>query len=62
MFGGNLLRQPMATGKNWLHGNLDSTDQIAKRTFWIGVYPGITEEMIGYTTDCIKKTIKDQRK
>lgn len=62
MFGGNLLRQPMATGKNWLHGNLDSTDQIAKRTFWIGVYPGITEEMIGYTTDCIKKTLKDQRK
>ncbi|MCK7521194.1 MAG: hypothetical protein MZV64_27670 [Ignavibacteriales bacterium] len=30
-------------------GNLENTDFVMNNTFWIGVYPGITEEMIKYT-------------
>jgi len=52
MFGGNLIKQPAYQSKEYLvHGDLTNADKVMKDTFWIGVYPGITDEMIEYVKD-----------
>ena len=49
LFGGNLLRQPAFLGTpRRVIGNLENTDKIMKNTFWIGVWPGLSLEMIDY--------------
>lgn len=51
LFAGNILRQPVFTENNYTYrviGNLENTDLIMERTFWIGVWPGITDECISY--------------
>nr|MDT0661766.1 lipopolysaccharide biosynthesis protein RfbH [Micromonospora sp. DSM 115978] len=56
LFGGNLTRHPAyAEGPHRIHGDLTNSDIITEQTFWVGVYPGITEEMIDY----IAQTIRD---
>ena len=54
LFAGNLTKHPCfdemrATGEGYrVIGELTNTDRIMKDTFWIGVYPGMTDEMIDY--------------
>ena len=49
LFAGNLLRQPaFANIKHRVFNNLENTDYIMNNTFFIGTYPGITEEKIQY--------------
>ena len=54
LFAGNILRHPcfdaMRKSKSGFRvvGKLKNTDRIVNDTFWIGVYPGLTEEMIAY--------------
>lgn len=49
LFAGNLTRQPYFQGQNYrVSGVLTNTDFIMENTFWIGVYPGLTEEMLEY--------------
>jgi CDP-6-deoxy-D-xylo-4-hexulose-3-dehydrase len=38
-------------------GELKSTDFILNNTFWIGVYPGMTEEMLSYMISVIKEFV-----
>lgn len=55
LFGGNLVRQPYMKGRNFrVHGDLANSDRIMNSTFWIGVYPGLSEQAISYTLDTIR--------
>lgn len=55
LFGGNLVRQPYMIGRNFrVHGSLANSDTIMNRAFWIGVYPGLGEEHIGYVLQVIR--------
>ena len=56
LFGGNLLRQPAY--KNIQHrvvGDLTNTDRICEGAFFVGVYPGLTDEMIDYMSETLLK-------
>ena len=52
LFGGNITKQPYFKGRpHRVVGDLTSTNSIMHNTFWIGVYPGLTEEMLDYVTE-----------
>ena len=59
LFAGNLIKHPcfdqMRETKEGFRvvGNLTNTDTIMNSTFWIGVYPGMTDEMINYMAETI---------
>ena len=59
LFAGNIIRHPcffsLEVEKDYrITGKLTNTDKIMNDGFWVGLYPGMTEEMIQYTTDQIK--------
>jgi CDP-6-deoxy-D-xylo-4-hexulose-3-dehydrase len=56
VFAGNLLRQPAYEGWEYrVVGELTNTDYVMNNVFWVGVYPGLTTEMLDY----IVKTMMD---
>ena len=63
LFAGNLLRHPafdkMRKGQAEYRviGNLENTDRVLESTFWLGVYPGMTKEMLQYMIDIIKEFV-----
>ena len=59
LFAGNIIRHPsFGNVKYRRFGSLENTDFIMNNTFWIGVYPGISSEMITYTIDKIDEFIE----
>ena len=49
LFGGNLMRQPAYIGMpHRVVGPLTNADIITDNTFWLGVYPGLTDEMVDF--------------
>ena len=49
LFAGNLTRQPYMIGRNYrVSGELKNTDVVMNNTFWVGVQPALTEEMLEY--------------
>ena len=50
LFAGNLARQPYMRGANYrISGDLTNTDYLMNNTFWIGVQPSLTPEMLEFT-------------
>ncbi|NJD76982.1 MAG: lipopolysaccharide biosynthesis protein RfbH [Candidatus Methanoperedens sp.] len=58
LFAGNITRHPSFTGVNYrTYGDLMNTDYIMNDTFWVGVYPGMTGEIIRYILYCFEEFI-----
>ena len=64
LFAGNLIRHPCfdalrESGCGYrVAGTLENTDRIVEDTFWVGVYPGMTEEMIAYMAETIREAVR----
>lgn len=64
LFAGNIVKQPCfdefrASGKGYrVVGDLKVTDRIMNDTFWLGVYPGMTDEKIDYMAKVIKEALE----
>lgn len=60
LFGGNLLRQPAFLGTDRrVVGDLYNTDIVMNDTFWIGVWPGLSIQMLEYVVDCLNKIMRN---
>lgn len=58
LFAGNLTRQPAFHDVNYrISGGLENTDKIMYDTFLVGVYPGLTDEMIDYVIEKIRQFV-----
>ena len=54
MFAGNIMRQPAYRDRDFrVVGSLANTDIVMKRTFWVGVFPGLTRPMVDFIADSI---------
>lgn len=64
LFSGNLIKQPCFDEMRKSHegyrviGDLHATDHIMKNSFWIGVYPGMTDEKLDYMVKILHKACK----
>jgi CDP-6-deoxy-D-xylo-4-hexulose-3-dehydrase len=55
LFAGNLTRQPYMIGANYrVSGDLTNTDNVMNNTFWIGVQPALTREMLEFVVTKIE--------
>lgn len=55
LFAGNLTRQPYMLERSFrVSGDLTNTDIVMNRTFWVGVYPGLNQEMLDFSAEKIE--------
>ena len=55
LFAGNLTRQPYMIGANYrISGDLTNTDHVMNNTFWVGVQPALTHEMLDFAASKIE--------
>lgn len=62
LFAGNLVRHPCfdpirGTDAYRVIGDLRETDRVMNDTFWLGVYPGMNDDMIAYMADSVRKAV-----
>lgn len=59
LFAGNLLKQPAYMNiDHRVIGDLKNSDLVMTNTFWLGVYPGLTSEMLEYVSDVIHEFVE----
>ena len=63
LFSGNITRHPCfdqirGTDAYWVAVDLTHTDFVMNNSFWVGVYPGMTDEMIDYMAECIIEAVE----
>ncbi len=55
LFAGNLTRQPYMSGRNFrVSGELTNTDFVMNNSLWIGVYPGLSKDMLNFAAEKIE--------
>jgi len=60
MFAGNITKQPAYRDVDFrVVGSLSNTDIVMRRSFWIGVYPGLSTEMLDFAADSIAEFVGD---
>ncbi len=65
LFAGNLIKHPCFDGMRnaqegyRVAGSLENTDRIMRDSFWVGVYPGMTDEMIDYMIKKIREAVME---
>lgn len=65
LFSGNLIKHPCfdkirGTDAYRVVGNLDATEFIMNNSFWVGVYPGMTDEMVDYMARIIVQAVNQE--
>ena len=66
LFAGNIIKHPCfdqmrSVGSGYrIVGDLANTDRIMRDTFWVGVYPGMTDEMIDFLAKTIREAVSDE--
>lgn len=59
LFAGNLVRQPYMRGRDFrVSGTLERADRIMRQTFWIGLYPALTEEHLAYAAATLAELVE----
>ncbi len=64
LFSGNIIKHPCfdemrKSGKGYrVASTLDTTDRVMNSTFWVGVYPGLTDAMVAYMVEKIREFVK----
>jgi dTDP-4-amino-4,6-dideoxygalactose transaminase len=59
LFGGNLTRQPAFEDVEFRTvGDLANSDAVMERSFWIGVYPGLSDEMLRFVISEFERFIQ----
>lgn len=64
LFSGNIIKHPCfdemrKSGNGYrVAGTLDTTDRVMNSTFWVGVYPGLTDAMVAYMVEKIREFVK----
>jgi CDP-6-deoxy-D-xylo-4-hexulose-3-dehydrase len=63
LFGGNLIKHPCFdeyrnTDAYRVVGDLTNTDYIMENSFWIGVYPGMTDEKLDYMIQVLREAVQ----
>lgn len=62
LFGGNLLRQPYMKDRNYrVVGELANADITTTHTFWLGLFPGLTEDHLSYAVDTLSGFVAGHR-
>lgn len=66
LFSGNLTKHPCFdeyrnTSAYRIVGNLEKTDYVMNNSFWVGVYPGMTDQKLDYIADCIIEAITSEK-
>jgi CDP-4-dehydro-6-deoxyglucose reductase, E1 len=60
IFAGNLTKQPAYRNVDFrVVGDMTNTDIVMNRSFWVGVYPGLTEPMLDYVADSITEFVEN---
>ena len=61
IFAGNVTKQPYMKGREYrVHGSLEHTDYVMENTFWVGVQPALTREMLTYVADTIERFLEER--
>lgn len=60
LFSGNLTRQPYMIGRNFrVVGDLTNTDRVMNQTFWIGVFPGLTDDHVDFAIEKVHQIVEE---
>lgn len=59
MFAGNIVKQPAYRNVDFrIVGDLTNSDVVMNRSFWIGVFPGLTTQMLDFVIETITEFMK----